>query len=69
VDMTNEQYLRYVADRAAPSPLVKDLAGAFFAGGGGLARCGRPPGVGSVRLRGQICESCSRFSAETPFTL
>lgn len=33
MDMTNEQYLKYVADKAAPSPLVKDMAWAFVTGG------------------------------------
>ena len=33
MDMTNEQYLRYVASKAKPSPLVKDVALAFVSGG------------------------------------
>ena len=33
MDMTNEQYLKYVAEKAAPSPLVKDMVRAFVTGG------------------------------------
>lgn len=33
MDMTNEQYIQYVADKAKPSPLVKDMAWAFVTGG------------------------------------
>ena len=33
MDMTNEQYLKYVAEKAAPSPLVKDMVWAFVTGG------------------------------------
>ncbi len=33
MDMTNEQYLKYVAEKAQPSPLVKDVAWAFVVGG------------------------------------
>ena len=33
MDMTNEQYNRYVSDRASPSPLWKDCLWAFFVGG------------------------------------
>lgn len=33
MDMTNEQYLKYVAQKAQPSPLVKDMAWAFVTGG------------------------------------
>jgi len=33
MDMTNEQYLQYVAEKAGPSPLVKDMAWAFVTGG------------------------------------
>ncbi len=33
MDMTNEQYIRYVEAKAAPSPLVKDLLWAFTVGG------------------------------------
>lgn len=33
MDMTNEQYLSYVAAKAKPSPLRKDMAWAFTVGG------------------------------------
>lgn len=33
MDMTNEQYLNYVAAKAGPSPLAKDMAWAFVTGG------------------------------------
>lgn len=33
MDMTNEQYINYVAAKAKPSPLVKDMAWAFTVGG------------------------------------
>lgn len=33
MDMTNEQYLKYVAEKAGPSPLVKDMVWAFVTGG------------------------------------
>lgn len=33
MDMTNEQYLKYVAEKAKPSPLAKDMAWAFVTGG------------------------------------
>lgn len=33
MDMTNEQYLKYVAEKAQPSPLVRDMAWAFVVGG------------------------------------
>ncbi len=33
MDMTNEQYLQYVAKKAKPSPLGKDMAWAFVTGG------------------------------------
>ncbi len=33
MDMTNEQYLKYVAAKAQPSPLAKDMAWAFVVGG------------------------------------
>lgn len=33
MDMTNEQYLKYVAQKAQPSPLAKDMAWAFVTGG------------------------------------
>lgn len=33
MDMTNEEYLKYVASKAKPSPLVKDLVWAFVTGG------------------------------------
>ncbi len=32
--MTNREYNKYVADKAKPSPLWKDLCWAFFVGGG-----------------------------------
>lgn len=33
MDMTNEQYISYVAARAKPSPLVRDMVWAFVTGG------------------------------------
>lgn len=33
MDMTNEQYVKYVAEKAQPSPLVKDMIWAFVTGG------------------------------------
>ena len=33
MDMTNEEYLKYVASKAKPSPLVKDIVWAFVTGG------------------------------------
>lgn len=33
MDMTNEQYIRYVAAKTRPSPLVKDMIWAFAVGG------------------------------------
>ena len=33
MDMTNEQYINYVAAKAKPSPIVKDLIWAFTVGG------------------------------------
>ena len=33
MDMTNQQYDKFVSSRAKPSPLWKDCAGAFFVGG------------------------------------
>ncbi len=33
LNMTNEQYLKYVAEKAQPSPLVKDMIWAFVTGG------------------------------------
>lgn len=33
MEMTNEQYLRYVAAKAKPSPLAKNMAWAFVTGG------------------------------------
>ena len=33
MDMTNEEYSRYVAGMAKPSPLWKDLIWAFLVGG------------------------------------
>ena len=33
MDMTNEEYLNYVAKKAAPSPLVRDVLWAFVTGG------------------------------------
>ena len=33
MDMTNQQYDKFVSSRAKPSPLWKDCAWAFFVGG------------------------------------
>jgi len=33
MDMTNEQYIQYVNEKAKPSPLVKDMVWAFVTGG------------------------------------
>ena len=33
MDMTNEQYVRYVSAKAKPSPIVKNMAWAFVTGG------------------------------------
>jgi stage V sporulation protein AC len=33
MDMTNEQYVRYVSEKAKPSPIVKNMAWAFVTGG------------------------------------
>ena len=33
MDMTNEQYVQYVSEKAKPSPIVKNMAWAFVTGG------------------------------------